>query len=619
MISLQIKQTRQVNKRGLGNVLKLIKGLIKRPLVSPIRIILVTALLELPSNLSLKMIAIPWMPRLLNRLNRIMEGRERSFVDEKLYQLSLKKLAAAQGKYQIPAFAVAFFFSRSFEILINVDLSHLFATNSSLLRYIINFPIVLSADQFQSVNSCLKILFEELGRTWEKDLDPSVRLRQAEAVTMNLGYLPLLFTDENLKPFAVTMGRHLEYFLEFQGHQLDFRRPLSEPGARIRVGILVRDLQPRTETFIARAFLAGLDRTKFCPVLVTLEDSGSSPDLASGRECREEVAIISHRDLATQVEAIRALDLDLIIICNAMAGQINNYIMLIAHRLASIQVLPAAVWPQTSGLSRIDYALTAAITEPPDMSSHYLEQVVVQEGMFNCFDMADGDLRDYQPQDTDLMVRLPERPYSYACGGSVYKLTPHFRSVWLKILAQVPDSELIIYPFSQNWGILESTYAIEVFKDDLAQAGVSPDRLVVLPHLTPRQIVTLLKHVTAYLDTFPYSGAASFMEPMAALCPVVGLRGHTQRGLQGAAMMTALGIEELIAETPEQYVALAVRLALDADLRSRMVETMKKAAPTASFLNVKEFGRHLGRALEKIIEGQRESTPEEIRILGGVR
>jgi len=558
------------------------------------------------------------MPQLLEKWMPVTAGKPRSFIEEKLYQSSLNKVASSEGKYQVPALVAAVFFNPSFEIFAEADLIHYFTTNSFLIPYIFQIPVALSAEQFQPVIGMLKRLLEELDRVWEKDLDPSVRLGLAEAVTKHLRYVPLLFTDENLRPFALTASRYLEYFLESQGHQLDFIRPLSGPGAKIRVGILVRNLQPRTETFIARAFCGGLDRTRFCPVLVSLEDCGSSPNLSCG-DCCEEVATISQGDLAAQVRGIRALDLDILIMCNAMAAQISHYLMLIAHRLATIQVLPAAVWPQTSGLSRMDYALTAAITEPLDIFRQYGEQVLVQEGMFNCFDMADTDLRSYQPHEADLMVRLPERPYSYACGGSLLKLTPHFRSVWLKILAQVPDSELIIYPFNQNWGIQESIYAIELLRGELVEVGLSPDRLVILPHLTPRQIITLLNHVTAYLDTFPYSGAASFMEPMIAHCPVVGLRGQTQRGLQGTAMMTALGIEELIAETPEQYVALAVRLAVDPDFRSRLIEKMAKVAPLVSFLNVTEFGRNLGIALEKIIEDQRSSGSEGLKMLGGVQ
>ena len=48
--------------------------------------------------------------------------------------------------------------------------------------------------------------------------------------------------------------------------------------------------------------------------------------------------------------------------------------------------------------------------------------------------------------------------------------------------------------------------------------------------------------MTAGTEKQKASGAASFMEPIAARCPMVGLRGTTQRGLQGAAMLAALGL-----------------------------------------------------------------------------
>jgi predicted O-linked N-acetylglucosamine transferase (SPINDLY family) len=136
---------------------------------------------------------------------------------------------------------------------------------------------------------------------------------------------------------------------------------------------------------------------------------------------------------------------------------------------------------------------------------------------------------------------------------------------------------------------------------EFEEAGVSCDRVVILPHLNPEQIVELLKHVTVYLDTFPYSGAASYMEPLAALCPAVTLRGETQRGLQGAAMMEAMGLGELIAETYEHYVELAVSVALDQERRKRMVRRMMAMKPSVAFLDVNSFGERVGRGLEAMV------------------
>ena len=80
------------------------------------------------------------------------------------------------------------------------------------------------------------------------------------------------------------------------------------------------------------------------------------------------------------------------------------------------------------------------------------------------------------------------------------------------------------------------------------------------------------------LDTFPYTGGMTTCEALAMGVPVVTLRGESHGARFGESLLINANLPELIAETPEDYVRLAVRLAsspeqlrtLRMELRSRL-------------------------------------------------
>ena len=414
-------------------------------------------------------------------------------------------------------------------------------------------------------------------------------------------FVPALFSAENMRPFATRVGRILEHDLTRQGFGLDHDFPPRSAGARQRVGVIVRNIERRTESFIAPAFVAGLDRSRFEAVLVTLAEPADADFARFVGGFFDRVEIFATEDVAEQAARIRALELDLLFPANTMAAVGWSYNNLLAHRLARVQILGTVVSPLTTGLSRTDFALTAPCTEPSDAASHYSERLLPMTGMFNCFILGDQDPRNPPPRDPAAPT-LPKVPVRFASGGSLYKLTPELRQAWIRILSAVPGSELVLYPFNPGWGLPHTSAAIrQLFVDEFAASGIGEERLRILPNQTPHQIVDILRDTDVYLDTFPYSGAASFMEPIAALCPMVGLRGRTQRGIQGAAMLEALGLEDMIAADVEEYVAHAIELARSAPFREALRQRIRDRLATLPFLDYQDFGRRLTEALDQVL------------------
>jgi hypothetical protein len=496
----------------------------------------------------------------------------------------------------------------AFEVVDRLPLTAESFLGSKRLRYLLmSTPAVFRDErQFRAAMVFLGRLFADLDDLWHQPLAEDRRRRLAAIIAEEFTFVPALFSDETLRPWAVGAGRWLEYHLAATGHELDFDFPARTEPRRQRVGVLVRDILPRTETYLSMGIGAGLDRARFETVLITISKPSdtSFSDFVTGHFERVETVGVGVRD---QVSRIRALDLDFLILGNTLAAHASDFLALVAHRLARAQIMPSAIAPVTTGLSRIDYVLTAPLTEPgDDIQSHYSETVLLMDGPFNCFVLGDRDPRCRTPS-----APTPAGRVIFASGGVLYKLTPELRRCWAALLKRVPGSRLLLYPFNQNWGTEAGhAYLVDSLKRAFAALGIDPDRIELHMNLTPGDIVGLLETTTVYLDTFPYSGAASFIEPIAALCPAVTLAGRTQRGLQGVAMLTELGLGELIAGSPEEYVEIAARIATDPAYRAALAERIRLGVATARFLSPTEFGAGFGRALDRLgsIAAEREAV-----------
>ena len=102
------------------------------------------------------------------------------------------------------------------------------------------------------------------------------------------------------------------------------------------------------------------------------------------------------------------------------------------------------------------------------------------------------------------------------------------------------------------------------------------------------------------LDTFPYTGGTTSCHALWMGVPLVTLTGKTSTSRGGASLLNTIGLQDLVADTPERYLGIAENLANDlarlrelrAGLRGRML-----ASP---LMDVPEFTRGLERAFRSM-------------------
>jgi predicted O-linked N-acetylglucosamine transferase (SPINDLY family) len=199
-------------------------------------------------------------------------------------------------------------------------------------------------------------------------------------------------------------------------------------------------------------------------------------------------------------------------------------------------------------------------------------------------------------------------------GANFFKIIPELRHLWARLLAKIPESVLVLYPFGPAWS---SSYPKSVFRDHfestLSKYNVKKERLIILDPLPKREdIKELLRLADVYLDAVPYSGATSLLDPLEVGVPPVVMEGDELRFCQGSAILRELKVEELVVKSEEEYIELAGRLAIDNELRTDLREKiLNRMLDTPPFLDPKGYARKISTALKNIVQSEIvQSEPE---------
>jgi hypothetical protein len=424
--------------------------------------------------------------------------------------------------------------------------------------------------------------------------------------------VPLYFTERNLLPVMRQRAGLFETALRSLGHPLEWTPPPRPPRAKIRLGILKASYISHPETFTTFPVFEYLDRDRFEVILYTL---ATEPDLLERYHAQypgDQIVRLTG-ELADQVNAIRADDLDVLLVGSIVTNSIHRMLLIAAHRLARVQIHSVSS-PVTTGLRHIDYYLSGTLTEAPTAASHYSEKLLLVEGPAHCFDYA---LEAATPRVAMTRADLGLAPgaIAFTSGANLYKVIPELRHTWAKILAAVPNAVLILYPFGASWRSFYPKVAFwQSLRDTLGSYGVDRDRLILLDALPTRADVKVcLGLADIYLDSFPFAGANSMVDALEAGLPPVAREGEGFRSRQGAALIRDLGLPELITHSETAYLELAVRLASDRPYRLKL-QTQIQAAIAAGprFLNSRAYAAEVDRLCTAALADWERSRREPI-------
>ncbi|MBE8998100.1 glycosyltransferase [Nostoc sp. LEGE 12447] len=433
-------------------------------------------------------------------------------------------------------------------------------------------------------------------------------------------FIPLYFNEHNLKDIYVKRAEIIEFLLKVKGYEVDYEfadRPISRK--KIRLGILAAHFLPGSETFAYLPVYEYISRD-FEVILYSLNQTGHQLEQYC-QSCANSFKLLP-QDLVEQVNIIRADNLDILFIATNVTAVTNQICFLSMHRLARIQITSGGS-VVTTGMRHIDYYISGTLTDPsPTAEQQYQEKLVKLEGSAHCFSYGNEEENITVKVDRE-SLGISKETVIFISGANFFKIIPELINTWAKIISGVPNSVLVLLPFGPNWS---NSYPKKAFVNYLnkifSKYGIPADQLIVLdPQPVPnrQEVKEYFKIADVYLDSFPFAGTTSLIEPLQVNLPVIARRGTSFRSAMGAAMVQALDIPDLVADSEDSYIQLAIALGNNPKLRQQKSSQIKeKMQANPSFLDSRSYSAKIGSLFQELFSKYLADTLSQNFRLGDI-
>jgi predicted O-linked N-acetylglucosamine transferase (SPINDLY family) len=338
------------------------------------------------------------------------------------------------------------------------------------------------------------------------------------------------------------------------------RRKLLAPGSdasrRVRMGYLSSDFRWHSVAHFILPVLRQHDRNRF-EIFIYHNHAKEDSITAEARQLSDHFRNISKASDEQATQLIRDDKLDILIDLNGLTQ--HHRLAVLANRVAPIQ-LNWIGYPNTTGLAAMDYRLVDALTDPPGPSEQLHSETLIRLPVpFLAFaSLEPPPPLSSPPCDANGFI-------SFGSFNALPKLNPPLLECWAGILLQVPDSRLLI----KNLGMdFESPrqQIIEVF----TAKGLDPQRISFAgKNDSQAGHLQFYDQIDISLDSYPYNGTTTTCDSLVMGVPVVSRAGAEHRSRVGLSLLSAIGLESLVACSENELIKIATSLAAD---RNRLIE-----------------------------------------------
>lgn len=430
------------------------------------------------------------------------------------------------------------------------------------------------------------------GRTGDVDRTLALYLELAREPGRGGAYassaaMSALYTDK-LSPAEVA-ALHRELFAAMGEGARDrasfVRAPLK--GRRVRLGMVTADFHHQHPVNIfMQPVLRELDRSKFELFVYFTGDSHDAQTALARARTEHWVEAATLND----VQLSKRIDADQIDVLLDLAGHTGQHRMgMFARRAAPVQATYLG-YPGSTGVPNMDFMLGDAAVTPEQDDALCSERVLRLPGTVFCY----APEEDYPfPKFTAAHAR---RPLTFASFNNVPKLTPHTLQLWARVLAAVPDSRLLLKAPS-----FKDESAVRLFSARLQALGVDLSRVEFRGPVGLTDMMAEYADVDIALDPVPYNGGTTSLQAMWMGVPVLCKRGGHFVSRMGASFMTAAGLGDWVAESDDDYVAIAQRMAADRKALIALKKGLRKRLQALPAWDPRQHTRHFEAALMQML------------------
>lgn len=333
---------------------------------------------------------------------------------------------------------------------------------------------------------------------------------------------------------------------------------IPDPDRRLRIGYVSADFRGHSAAHVFGAMLVKFDPSRFDVIAY----SNTAKEDAMTRHFQQSVTcwrkIVGQSD-AVVADLIRQDEIDILVDLSGHSA--GNRLLVFARKPAPIQV---TAWGYIggTGIQAMDVFLADPVVVPPDEKRFYTEQVRYLPNVV-------GAYFPHTFPEVNALPALSGKGITFGSFNRLAKVSEAAYQVWAQILLAIPDSRMVLKTAELDDASIRKRVAAH-----FARAGVAPERIILLGETPRHEHLATFNQVDIALDPFPHGGGVTTLEGLMMGVPVVSLRWPILVGRLSATILATLGLSDWIAETPEQYVEIAIQKAKDltvlAELRQQL-------------------------------------------------
>jgi predicted O-linked N-acetylglucosamine transferase (SPINDLY family) len=315
-----------------------------------------------------------------------------------------------------------------------------------------------------------------------------------------------------------------------------------DPDRRIKLGYVSADFRGHSAALCFRPMLLNHDRNQF--EVICYSSSRADDVTEEFRQLSDQwrdTTQLSDDELCEQIRA------DLVDILIDLSGHTAGHrLEVFARKPAPVQVSAGATG---TGLPTIDYLFSNPIICPHVVRHLFAEKIVDLPSVMT-IDLLPDQLR---PSDPPV---LSAGYITFGVFNRANKVSGDVVALWARILKAVPRSRIIMKHYAFDDEAMRSQ-----FIDRFAMHGVAPERIVFLGATSRQDHLAAFRDVDISLDPFPHNGGISTLESLQMGVPVVAKLGNSISGRVAGAILHSIGMADWVAESAEEYLAIAVKFA----------------------------------------------------------
>lgn len=355
---------------------------------------------------------------------------------------------------------------------------------------------------------------------------------------------------------------------------------VADPARRLKVGYVSADFYDHAIMKFLPPVLEFHDRSQFA---VTLYSVGKKTDWCTDvlRKLAGNFVSCGESGAALE-ERVRADEIDILV---DLAGHTLplECLLVFTRKPAPVEVSWLGLLSST-GLPAMDYFLGNAEMPCPGTEHCFSETVYRLPRAHAC----------YRPTVDVPVAPSPFLERGYVTFGSFNNPAKIGRDVvklWAKILRRVPRSRILLKYRAMDTEVMHSRY-----RSWFSKEGIARDRVQFAGASPTNEYLQAYGQIDIALDPFPYQGGSTTLDTLLMGVPMVALAGRMPVQRSSSSILKPIGLDEMVTETPEQYVKAAVFLAGIVGKIPDIRNNVRKAFRASPVMDEKGFTRDLEAA-----------------------